>query len=383
MASKRYNVGILGFGFIGKVHAHGYLNMPFFYDPVPLQARITHVCTSRPETAEAGRSLVDADVATTDYRDITENPDIDIVHICTPNHLHKDALLSAMAHDKHIYCDKPLVSNMAEADEIRAALRTYKGTAQMTLQIRFFPSIMRARQIIDEGRLGRILEYRCCFLHGGSTDPDAPLKWKLSAEAGGGVIADLGSHALDLVQYLAGNYAALSATTKTAYEDRPSVSDPSVRAPVDAEDCVMMLTRMRDGAIGTIEATKLATGTEDEMRIEIHGSEGALRYNQMDPHHLEFYDLHARAEPVGGERGWTTIDTGQRYPGPATQFPGAKLTVGWIRSHMACLANFLQDLVDGKPGNPGLDQGILVQELMEAARLSASEERWVELPAGE
>lgn len=377
-----HRVGIVGFGFIGRVHAHGYLNLPFFYDPVPLRAKITHVCTSRPETAEAGRSLLDADVATTDCRDITENPDIDIVHICTPNHLHKDALLSAMAHDKHIYCDKPLVSDMAEAEEIRAALKAYKGTAQMTFQIRFFPTIMRARQLVEEGRLGRILEYRCGFLHGGSADPYAALKWKLSAEAGGGVIADLGSHALDLVHYLVGDYAALSATTTIAYADRPSASDPSVRAPVDAEDCVMMLARMRNGAIGTLEATKLATGTEDEMRIEIHGSEGALRYNQMDPHHLEFYEGHAQGAPIGGVRGWTTIDTGQRYPGPATQFPGAKLTIGWIRSHMACLANFLQDVADGKPGNPGLDQGIRVQELMEAARLSARDERWVELTPG-
>ena len=120
---KTYNVGILGFGFIGKVHAFGYATLPFYYDPVPLSARITHVVTGRIETAEKGRQLVGADVAATDYRAVTENPAIDIVHICTPNHLHKDALLSAMRHQKHLYCDKPLVATMAEAREIRAALQ--------------------------------------------------------------------------------------------------------------------------------------------------------------------------------------------------------------------------------------------------------------------
>ena len=115
---KEYKVGFLGFGFIGKVHAYGYLNLPLHYDPVPLHARICRVCTAHRETAEAGRRMVGAESAVTDYREVTEDPEIDIVHICTPNHLHKDALLSAMKHQKHIYCDKPLVSDMTEALEI-------------------------------------------------------------------------------------------------------------------------------------------------------------------------------------------------------------------------------------------------------------------------
>ena len=376
---KSFNVGIVGFGFIGKVHAHGYLNLPLFYDPLPLQARITHICTSREETAETGRALIGADRATTDFREITENPDIDIVHICTPNHLHKDALLSAMAHNKHIYCDKPLTATWDEAKAVRAALDTYTGTSQMTLQIRFFPCVMRARQLLDEGRIGDILQYRCSFLHGGSADPEAPLKWKLSAAAGGGVIADLGAHALDLIHYLVGDYDSILAATQIVYPDRPSPSDPTVRLNVEAEDNVMMLARMRNGALGTIEATKIATGTEDEMRFEIHGTRGALRYNQMDPHHLEFYDATAPAGPIGGTRGWTRIDTGQRYPAPAAAFPGAKLTIGWIRCHMACLANFLQSVADGKPGEPGIDHGIHVQHLIERTREAARQGAWVEV----
>ncbi|NUQ63981.1 MAG: Gfo/Idh/MocA family oxidoreductase [Pirellulales bacterium] len=373
---KFYKVGIIGFGFIGKVHAFGYRNLPIYYDPVPLEARITHVATSRPETAEHGRRLVGADRAVTDFREITENPEIDIVHICTPNHLHKNALLSAIRHGKHIYCDKPLVANLAEAEEVRAALAGYRGTAQMTFQSRFFSAVMRARQLIDEGFVGEVLEYRCGLYHGGSADPRAPLKWKLSA-AGGGVIADLASHALDLVHYLVGDFASILAATKTAYAQRPSVEDPSRMVPVDAEDCVMLLARMKSGALGHIEGTKLATGSEDELRVEIHGTRGALRFNGMDPHHLEAYDATAPDQPIGGMRGWTHIDVGQRYPSPAIGFPSPKNTMGWLRVHVACLSNFLQDLAAGKPGNPGLEQGIYVQELMDAARRSAAESRWI------
>ena len=376
---KVYRVGILGFGFIGKVHAYGYQTLPFYYDPVPLEARITHVVTGRAETAEKGRQMIGADVAATDYRAVTENPEIDIVHVCTPNHLHKDALLSAMRHGKHIYCDNPLVATMDEAREIQAALEDYRGTAQMTFQNRFFPATMRAKQLIDAGALGQLLEFRACYLHGGSASPLAPLKWKLTAAAGGGVIADLASHALDLVEHLAGPIRSLAAATQIAYAERPSAVDPAQRVPVDAEDCVMLVARMRSGAIGTIEATKIATGTEDEIRLELHGSRGAIRFHGMDPHHLEFHDATAADQPLGGLRGWNRIDCGQRYPQPAAGFPSPKAAIGWLRGHVACLAAFLQAVAEGRPAVPGLEQGIRVQHLMDCVERSAAEDCWVEV----
>lgn len=370
------NVGFLGFGFIGKVHAYGYLNLPLFYQPIPLEAKITHICTSRQETAEDGARLFGADHAVTDFRQITENPDIDIVHICTPNHLHKDALLSAMTHGKHIYCDKPLVSTKLEADEIDAALSSYTGVAQMTFNNRFVPPIMRAKQMIDEGLIGDVLEFRCCYLHSGSADPSAPLKWKLSAAAGGGVIADLASHVLDLIHHLVGDFDTLTATTKIAYPQRPSIDDSSKMVDVDVEDCVMLLAKMKNGSVGTIEATKISTGAEDEVRFEIHGSEGAVRFNGTDMNHLHYYNRSSPDTPVGGTRGWTAIDTGQRYPAPARAFPGPKFSMGWMRGHVACLANFLQSIAAGTPAVPGLDQGIYIQHLIDCCRASATSGQW-------
>ena len=376
---KTYRVGILGFGMIGKVHAYGHLNMPLFYDPLPLKTKITHVVTGRHETAEKAKQTLGADVATTDYRQVTENPEIDIVHICTPNHLHKEALLSAMQHGKHIYCDKPLVATLAEAEEILVALASYRGTAQMTFQNRFYPATIRAKQLIEAGALGDVLEFRAAYLHAGSVDPGAPLKWKLTAAGGGGVIADLATHVLDLLDHFIGPFASLVAETHIAYPERPSVDNPAQRVTVDAEDSVLMLARMRSGARGTIEATKIATGTEDELRLEIHGSRGAIRFIGMDPHHLEFFDATAVDRPQGGVRGWTRIDAGQRYPAPASSFPTPKAPIGWLRSHAACLANFLQAVADGRPAEPGLEQGIRIQHLMETIRRSAASGTWVDV----
>ncbi|MFO7905720.1 MAG: Gfo/Idh/MocA family protein [Planctomycetota bacterium] len=373
-----HRVGILGFGFIGKVHAYAYQTLPFFYDPVPLATRITHVVTSRRETAEQAQRVVGAAHGGTDHRDVTENPEVDIVHVCTPNHLHKDALVSALRHGKHVYCDKPLVAQWSEVEEVLLALQGHQGTTQMTFQNRFFPAILCARQLVEDGGLGEILGFRATYLHSGSVDPDAPLKWKLTARAGGGVIADLGSHVLDLVEHLAGPVESLTATTHIAHADRPTLTDPSTRVPVDAEDSVVMLARLPSGAVGTLEATKIATGSEDELRCEIEGSRGGLRFNLMDPHHLDYYDMSAHVNPSNPVRGWTRLNTGQRYELPATRFPSPKAPIGWIRAHVACLANFLQAVANRRPAAPDLRQGVRVQRLMEAAHRAAARQQWVD-----
>ena len=378
-AVKVYRVGIIGYGFIGKVHAFGYRNLPFYYDPVPLAAKITQVVTGHPDTAEKARRALEADRGSTDFRTVTESRDIDVVHICTPNHLHKETLLSALAHGKHIYCDKPLVARWEEVSELVTALQHYDGVAQMTFQNRFFPATICARRLIDQGMLGDVLGFRAAYLHGGSADRNAPLKWKLTAEAGGGVIADLASHVLDFIEFLAGPIQSLMATTHVAYAERPTLSDPGQMRPVDVEDAVMMLSRLESGAVGTLEATKIATGSEDELRCEIEGTRGGLRFNLMHPHHLEFYDAVTPQQHCSGARGWTRLDTGQRYEPPATSFPSPKAAIGWLRSHVACLASFLQAIAEGRPAHPDLYQGIRVQRLMEVIRRSANERRWVDV----
>ena len=246
----------------------------------------------------------------------------------------------------------------------------------MTFHNRFFPATMRARQLLDEGDLGKILEFRAAYLHGGNASPETPVKWKLTAAAGGGVIADLASHVIDLVDWLVGPFGSVSAMTQIAYAERPSAADPARKVPVDAEDCVMVLAKMRSGAVGTIEATKIAVGAEDELRLEIHGARGgplqphgpappgllrcdrqrpaARRLAGMEPHRL-------RAALSAAGRG----------------FPSPKAAIGWIRGHVACLANFLSAVAEGRPAAPGLEQGIRVQHLMECLRQSAAGGHWV------
>jgi len=374
---KKLRIGLLGFGYIGRAHACAVRDIPLYYDNGDFTAEITHVCTSRPETAQKAAAVLGA-VPVHDFRQITENPDIDIVDIASPNNRHLEQLLSAMAHGKHIYCDKPLCSDEREAAQIAEALKTYRGTSQMTLQYRFFPATMRAKQLIEEGRLGDILEFHGSFPHSGSADPKTPLKWKLSGAAGGGVAADLGSHIFDLLHYLLGGFDSLSAATRIVYPERPSADDPDKMVKVDAEDDMITMVRLKNGALGTVTASKIATGTEDGITFTIHGTKGALMLKAMDLDRLYFYDNTAPGAPFGGLRGWTAIDCGQRYAKPAV-FPASKAVIGWTRGHIHCYYSFLRAVTDGKAAPAPLEDGVCIQNLLAKVKESAASGRWVKI----
>jgi predicted dehydrogenase len=146
---------------------------------------------------------------------------------------------------------------------------------------------------------------------------------------------------------------------------------------VEEEDSVNIIAHMKNGALGAIEASKTATGTEDELRFELHGTTGAIRFNSMQPHHLQVYDAGISDKPFGGRRGWTFVDCGQRYP--ESNFPGPKFSIGWMRAHVASLFSFLDNVSKGCAGEPGFDQGIYLQHVIERVRESARLSEWVTL----
>lgn len=364
MATNRpLGVAILGFGFIGKVHAYAHLNLPLFYDPPPLRTRLVGVATASERTAARAQALLGFEVAITDQLALINRDDVDIVHICTPNNLHRDALLAAIRANKHIYCDKPLTATAEEAEVIAQALAGYRATGQMTFNYRFLPATLRARQIMAEGRLGRISHFRGAYLHSGNVDCRRPLNWKADVTHGGGVLNDLGSHVIDLLGHLLGPLEPVHAVTRIWSQVRASAADPSRQISRVGEDFVLVTMRTVDGAPGVIEASKIATGCDDELRVEIHGEHGALRFNLMQPNWLEFFDQSDPDAPLGGQRGWKRIATVGRYDPPGG-FPSTKHTLGWERAHLHCLYSFLDAIAHGRPAEPDLMHGVEIQRLM-------------------
>ena len=379
-AEKMMGVGMVGYGFMGKTHTFAHRAIPFYYDPPPLRCALRTVCRADAARLEEARAAGGFERGAADSGEVIGADDVDIVHICTPNSEHMAALRAAIAAGKHIYVDKPVTSSLAEAEELEGLLADYAGTAQVALQYRFLPATLRAKQLIEEGFVGPVTHFRGAYLHSGSVDPDKPVNWKSTAAAGGGVIRDLGVHVLDLLWWLIGPFTSGCCVSRIWSPRRPSLDQPGKEIAVDAEEAAVILLRAGDGAFGSVDVSKIATGAEDELRFEIHGRYGAMRFNLMQPNYLEVYDERADGGELGGRTGWQRIACVQKYPPPGDKFPGGKLAVGWIRAHVHSLYAFLRAVADGTPASPSLAEGIHRQRLLEALRESAEGNAWVDLP---
>jgi predicted dehydrogenase len=371
---------MLGFGFMGKTHTFAHRSIPLYYDPPPVECRMVAVCRANAALGEAARQTGGFERFTTDPLELILADDVDIVHVCTPNSQHMPALRAAIAAGKHLYVDKPVTAGLDEADELEGLLKGYRGVAQVAMQNRFFPATLKARRLVEQGFLGPVTHFRAAYLHGGSVDPDKPVNWKSTAAAGGGVIRDLASHAMDLMGWLIGPFRSVMCVSRIWSAERPSLDRPGTRIRIDAEDAAVMLLRADDGAFGTVEASKIAAGTEDELRFEIYGRHGAMRFNLMQPNYLEVYDGRLPDGELGGQAGWQQLACVQKYPPPGGKLPSPKCSVGWIRSHVHCLYQFLRAIAEGRPASPSLADGIRLQRVLEAARRSAEQGAWIDLP---
>lgn len=371
-------VGVVGYGFMGRAHIYGYRTIPLYYSDLPFKIRLMGICDTVPGVAQKAAEQLGFDFATTDPDDIFNCPDIDLVDICTPNIYHKDGILKALAAGKNVYCDKPLAASYNEAKEILKALENTSVTTQMALQYRCYPATMRAHELIAEGRLGKIFSFRATDLHASGVDPKKPIGWKQDKKyGGGGVLFDLGSHAIDLVYFMLGEYDSVMAETVVVYPERPDASGNMVK--INADEIAFLLAKMKNGATGTIEASKMATGTQDEVRLEIHGEKGAIYFNSMRPNELLFYDNTRKECALGGDRGFTAIECVHRYPSPGGKFPGPKFPLGFMRAHVHSLFNFVMNAYNKKQSSPSFAEGAYVQYVMEKAYESDAKKQWVKL----
>lgn len=370
-------VGMVGFGFIGKVHAYSYNNLPLFYDPAPAKVSLIGVCTSHLDTAAKAAQIGGFGYGTTDFQALLDDPSINIIDIASPNHLHHEEIVAALEAGKHVYCDKPLTTSLESARAIKAAAQAHPHLCHgMTFHMRFIPATLRARQLVQEGFLGRPYHFRAAYYHAGYTDPLRPLSWRMTKEAGGGALSDLGSHIIDLISYILGDYDAVRATTETFVKERPLAKGSTEMGPVEVDDYVAFQARMQSGVLGYIEASRFATGTQDGMSFEMFGEKGALRFDMMDPNWLYAYDATVPEADLGGRRGWTQIECVQRYPRP-NALPSPKLPIGWMRFHAHCIYDFISAVAEQRLGAATLYDGVKTQAVDEAVRQSANNGEWV------
>jgi predicted dehydrogenase len=358
-----YGVGIIGMGFMGKTHAFAHRVLPFYYPNLPYKTRLITACNRSPAAAEHARDYLGFENATTNEDDVFSDDRISLVHICTPNEYHFAQVKKALDTGKNVYCDKPLTVSYAQAHELAILAKHSGKCAQVAFQNRFFPATLRAKQLVDEGKIGHVLCFRCEYLHSGAINADKPAGWK--QRESGGVLRDLGSHAIDLICSLVGEFESVYCSRRVLYPFRPDKSGGTVR--IVMEDHVTLLLTLPSGATGTIEASKIATGIDDELRFEIHGTKGALKFNLMQPNVLWFYDNTKPEAIYGGERGYTAIECTARYAPPGNLFPSHKNALGWIRAHCHSLYTFVDNVHNQRPGCPSFEDGAYVQLVIDKA----------------
>jgi len=344
---KTKNIGVVGAGFMGKAHCVALSNMPKLFTDAPYVPVFKTVCDIVPEIAEDFKERFSFEKACTDYMDIINDPEIDIVCVCTPNDSHAEISIAALKAGKHVICEKPIATKTEDAKAMAEAAEeaAKKGIVSMCgYQYRRVPAIDEAKKIIESGRLGEITNVRAQYLQSWSADPRSPLSWRFVKEtAGAGTLGDIFTHALDIAQYLAGNVTDVVSMVKTYINERPvqeggvdllgtvKLGDDAKKQVVDVDDEVSVLCKFDSGAIGSVEATRMAWGRNNYLTVEVHGTKGSLTWNYERLNELEVcYGM----EDNDGERGFRKIYTGPANPhGDVTwNIPGMNIGYGELKA---------------------------------------------------
>lgn len=373
---QKLGIGLIGYGGIGRVHAMAYRNLPFHYGLPGDSFQIVGVATSRPETAQQAAAEIGCPVWTADYRELLAREDVHLIDCTAPNHLHEEIVIAAAETGKYIYCEKPLARTAAEGRRIARAVEKVGVKNQVAFNFRFFPAIIRARQLVEAGFVGRVFSFRGRYYRSSYINDDKPLSWRLQKKiAGGGALFDLGSHALDLAYYLLGDFGAVQATLDTLIEERPISAGSDEKGRVDVDDIALLHLRMADGTLGLMEISRMGTGATNDLEFEIFGDKGALRFNAANPSWLEVYDTTDPAQPLGGLRGFRKVETVQHYAGQKA--PSWTMPPSFTRAHAESQYQFLRAIWDGTDPAPTIADAQHIQEVMEAAVISSAEGRWV------
>jgi len=358
---ETYRIGLIGFGFIGKVHAYCYSVLHYYYE-LPFRVELFGLCSRTPETLRKGEKY-GFKFTTSDFRQLIRHPEVDIVDICCPNIYHLEPLLEVMKLNKPVYCEKPVVVDWKEVCAVEKLLPHYHATNQVTFHNRFYPAMQKTKSLLDKGFLGTPVSFRFTYYHSGSLDPHKPLGWK--QQKGAGLLLDLGSHVIDLVYWFLGKIEKVIGCTRILYPCRPDGEGKNV--PVEVEDHALVMLCLKNGATGTIEVSKVAAGAEDELNYELYGSGGAIRYRSMEPNFLHLFDARTN-------EGYVALPTVQRYE--ESSFPGPKFSIGWLRGHVHAIYSFLKAVHQQQEASPSLAEGLYNTRIIEAVRKSEKTGRW-------
>jgi len=382
---KKLNVGLIGAGFMGKAHSLAYMAMPMFFWPAPaIPVRKTIVDVSDSIAAEAAQRF-GFEKSTSDWRSVVEDPEIDIIDIATPNHLHAEIAIAAAAAGKHIISEKPLARNGEEAKTMYDAVKNAGIVHMVAFNYRRTPAVALAKKYIDEGAIGEILNFRGTYLQDWSADPDGPLSWRFQKSiAGSGSLGDIGTHVVDMARFLCGEITQVNTQLKTWVKTRPlqaggvdklgaSTKDATApRGDVDVDDEVLSLLEFQNGAIGSLEATRNAHGRNNFLTFEIHGTIGSIYFNYERRDELQV----AFASDPADRKGFRTVYTGPAHPYGEGLWPIPALGIGYGETKIIETYDFVKAIMEGGEVSPNFKDGYQINLIADAMAASAQSRSW-------
>ncbi|MEM8665983.1 MAG: Gfo/Idh/MocA family oxidoreductase [Planctomycetota bacterium] len=378
---KPLNIGLIGYGFMGRTHSNGYKRVNDFFPELNHRPVLKCVCGRNAENAQAFADQWQYESIETDWRKVVERDDIDAIDICTPNNSHAEIAIAAAEAGKMILCEKPLALNPEEGEKMVEAVEKAGVPNTVWYNYRRVPAVTMAKQLIEEGKLGRIFHYRANFLQDWTISEDVPqggaALWRLDVNAAGsGVTGDLLAHCIDTAIWLNGSINTVTAVTETFVKERMHTETGKMEK-VGIDDACAFLCRFGNGSLGLFESTRYARGHKALYTLEINGENGSLRWDLHDLHRLEYFDH----SDEGRMRGWRSIhvtDHGGDHPYMDKWWvPG--LQIGYEHTFVHQVADFLKSVEEGKPCNPTFRDAQETQRVCEAVLASGRDGSWKEV----
>ena len=372
---KPLNIGMVGYGFMGRTHSNAYCQTSHFF-PSEYKPVLKAVCARNKDKVEEFASTWGYESSETDWREMLKRDDIDVIDICTPNNIHKEIAIAAAKAGKMILCEKPLAMNTAEGEEMCVAVEKAGVKNMVWYNYRRVPAVTLAKQLIDDGRFGKIFHYRANFLQDWTINADVPqggaATWRLDADAAGsGVTGDLLAHCIDTAIWLNGGIQDVSAMTETFVKERIHAETGKKQA-VKIDDACSFFCHFNNGSLGLFESTRYARGHKALYTLEINGENASIRWDLHDLHRLQYFDY----RDEGIVRGWRNIhvsDGNQPYMGN-WWVPG--LQIGYEHTFTHQVADFLKSLETGVDAHPDFRDALETQKVCDAVLSSASQRSW-------
>jgi len=369
------NVALIGYAFMGRAHSNAYRQVTPFFSP-RLKPRMKVLCGRDAKAVKRAAGQLGWEETATDWREVVSRKDIHIVDVSTPGDSHAEIAIAAAQAGKVVFCEKPLANTVKEAKAMLAAVRKAGVTHMICHNYRRAPAVMLAKQLIESGQLGKLYHYRGTYLQDWIVDPKLPLLWRFQKErAGSGALGDITSHSIDLARFLVGEISEVTGALETFIRERPLLNNPKKKGKVTVDDASATVVRFANGALGTIEGTRLAPGRKNYNRFEINGSLGSLAFNLERMNELELF-LRSDPGPVQGFR--QIMVTEGDHPYIKAWWPAGHI-IGYEHTFTHTVYDLLEAMAKNRIPKPNFEDGVRNQLVLEAIERAARTRRWAKV----